>query len=221
MGSDSGTVIELHWALFPRYASFDLSVAELSRASVEGPIAGEPVESLAPHHLALVLGAHGTKHFWYRLGWLVDFALVLRDCTDADAEELLSDAARRGMKRILLTSAALANRVLGVHLTRAFESAITAEPAVRMLADHMEQSAFSGTAPEDLLTENVWFLRSRERWSDRVRIVSRLAFTPGPEEWRLVVLPEWIEWLYRPLRIARAARYVPRIVRCTVSSKTL
>jgi len=25
-----------------------------------------------------VLSAHGTKHFWHRLGWLVDFALVLR-----------------------------------------------------------------------------------------------------------------------------------------------
>ena len=217
MGSDSGTVIELHWALFPRYASLDLSVAELSRASVKVAIAGEPVRSLAPHHLALVLAAHGTKHFWYRLGWLVDFALVLRDCADADAARLIEGAARRGMRRIVLTSAALANSVLGINLTEAFDRAISGDASVRMLADHMERCVFSGIAPEDLLTENVLFLRSRERWSDRVKMVSRLAFTPGPEEWRVAAFPEWAEWLYRPLRVARAARYVPRILQRALS----
>jgi hypothetical protein len=218
-GTNSGTLIELHWALFPRYASFNFSVTELNQASVAIEIAGEPVRAPNLPHLALVLSAHGTKHFWYRLGWLVDFALVLRDYADGDAEKLLDDAAGKGMKRILLTSAALANRVLGVRLPKAFEPAISADRSMRGLVDNMQQSICSGAAPEDLLSENVWFLRSRERWSDRVRIVSRLAFTPGPEEWRVVALPEWAEWLYRPLRMARAARYVPRIVQRTFSSR--
>ena len=78
-GTNSGTLIELHWALFPSYASFDLSVPELNQTSVAIEIAGEPVRAPDLPHLALVLSAHGTKHFWYRLGWLVDFALVLRD----------------------------------------------------------------------------------------------------------------------------------------------
>ena len=212
MGSGGGTVVELHWALFPRYASFNISVAELSRASVEVAIAGDRVRAPVLRHLALVLSAHGAKHFWYRLGWLVDFALVLRNHTDGDVDELLGDAARRGMKRILLTTSALANRMLGINLTKAFERAIEADPAVRMLTERMQQSLFSGADPDDLLIENVWFLRSRESWSDRVKIVSRLAFTPGPEEWRWVALPEWAEWLYRPLRLARVARYIPRIV---------
>ncbi len=211
-GTDSGILIELHWALFPRYASFDLSVLELTQASVAVEIAGEQFRAPDLAHLALMLSAHGTKHFWYRLGWLVDFALLLRNYTDANAEKLLNDAARKGMKRILLTSAALVNRVLGISLPRAFERPISADRSVSMLAENMQQSVCSGVAPEDLLTENVWFLRSRERWSDRVKIVTRLAFTPGPEEWRVVTLPEWAEGLYRPLRMARAARYVPRIV---------
>jgi hypothetical protein len=211
--ANSGTLVELHWALFPRYASFDLSVRELNHASVSIEIAGEQVRAPDLPHLALVLSAHGTKHFWYRLGWLVDFALVLGDYADGEPEKLLDEAAEKGMKRILLTSAALANRVLGISLPKAFARAIAADHSVRILAENMQQSVCSGVAPEDLLAENVWFLRSRERWSDRVKIVSRLAFTPGPEEWRVVALPEWAEWLYRPLRMARALRYVPRIVR--------
>lgn len=39
-GTNTGTTIELHWALFPRYASFDLSVAERSQAS----------EGIVPQH---------------------------------------------------------------------------------------------------------------------------------------------------------------------------
>jgi len=75
---NSGILIELHWALFPHYASLDLSGTELHQASVAIEIAGEPVRAIGLRHLALVLSAHGTKHFWHRLGWLVDFALVLR-----------------------------------------------------------------------------------------------------------------------------------------------
>lgn len=83
----------------------------------------------------------------------------------------------------------------------------------------MQQSLCAGVIPEDLLSENVLLLRSRERWSDRVKIVSRLAFIPGPQEWRWVAFPEWAEWLYRPIRIARAARYFPRIVQRAFSSR--
>ncbi len=211
-GSNSGTIVELHWALFPRYASFNLSVTELNQASVPIEIAGEHVRVPDLHDLALVLSAHGTKHFWYRFGWLVDFALVLRNYAAGDAEDLLDDAAEKGMKRILLTSAALAEKILRVELPKAFENAISADRSARVLAETMQRLVYAGAISEDLLSENVFLLRSRERWSDRVRIVLRLAFTPGPEEWRLVTLPEWAEWLYRPLRLARAARYLPRIV---------
>ena len=215
--SHGGTVIELHWALFPRYGSFNLGFDELSRASVGIALAGESVRAPSLGHLALVLSVHGTKHFWYRLGWLVDFALVMRNHADVDVDRLLGDAAARGMRRILLASAALTRTVLEIKLTKTFESAIKADLGVRRLADHMRQSLFSGTSPEDLLTENIWFLRSRERWSDRAKIISRLAFTPGPEEWRIAKLPEWAGWFYRPLRLARAARYIPRIAKRTLS----
>jgi len=217
-GTNSGTIIELHWALFPRYASFDLSVIELNQASVAIEIAGERVRAMDLRHLALVLSAHGTKHLWYRLGWLVDFALVLRNCAVGDAEKLLDDAARKGMKRIFLISAALADKVLRVRLPKAFENALSADRWARELADNMQRSLWAGVSPEDLLSENVLLLRSRERWSDRVKIVSRLAFTPGPQEWRWVALPEWAEWLYRPIRLARAARHFPRIVQRAFSS---
>jgi hypothetical protein len=218
-GTNSRTIIELHWALFPYYASFDLSFIELNRASVAIEIAGEQVRAIDLRHLALVLSAHGTKHLWYRLEWLLDFALVLQNLAAGDAEKLLNDAAGKGMKRILLTSAALAHRVLRMRLPDEFANALSADRLAPLLADKMRQFLFAGLIPEDLVSENILLLRSRERWSDRVKIVSRLAFTPGPEEWRWIALPEWAEWLYRPIRLARAARYFPRIALRAFSSR--
>jgi hypothetical protein len=212
-GTQSGTVIELHWALFPRYASFDLSVTELENDSVTIEIAGKPVRAIGCHHLALVLSAHGAKHSWYRLGWLVDFALVLSCRGDGEAEKLLEDAARKGLRRILLIAAALAEKVVRLKLPGVLESALSNDPGVAVLADQMQQALCTGVISEDLLSENILLLRSRERWSDRMRIVARLAFTPGPPEWSYVGLPEWADWMYRPIRFARAARYFPRIVR--------
>ncbi|MEY2413794.1 MAG: hypothetical protein QOD84_2400 [Acidobacteriaceae bacterium] len=209
-GTHSGTIIELHWALFPRYASIDLSVEELKRASVDIEIVGERLRGLDIGHLALALSAHGTKHFWHRLGWLVDFALVLRKSDIEGGDQLLRAAKRKGMSRILLITALLANKVLGICLPKTFEEAIFADVSSRVLACEL-QHGLQGPGPEDLLQENIFRLRTRERWSDRVKIVSRLAFTPGPQEWNWVRLPQWAEWLYRPVRIARAARYLPRI----------
>jgi hypothetical protein len=218
-GTNSGTIVELHWALFPHYASFDLSVKELNQTSVAIEIADEDIRTLGLNHLTLVLSAHGTKHFWRRLVWLVDFALVLRSYAVSDTEKLLDDASRRGMERILLISIALAESVLQLRLPKSLAGAISADRCARVLADKMQHSLCAGEISEDLLGENVCLVCSRERWSDRVKIVSRLAFTPGPQEWRCVVLPQWAEWLYHPIRMARAARYFPRIVRRAFSSR--
>jgi hypothetical protein len=182
---------------------------------VDVEVSGEHLRTIGLFHLALALSAHGTKHFWTRLGWLVDFALVLQKCGENRGEELLEEAGRRGLRRILLISAILANRVLQLRLPKSFEDSISGDSQARVLADSMESMLRSGRMPADLLTENVLLLRARERWLDRVKIVSRLALTPGPEEWRRVDLPEPVECLYRPIRLARAARYLPRIAKRT------
>jgi hypothetical protein len=48
-------------------------------------------------------------------------------------------------------------------------------------------------------------LRLRERRADRLRFLSRLAFTPGPGEWKAVRLPVAFFPLYRLVRVGRLA----------------
>ena len=49
-------------------------------------------------------------------------------------------------------------------------------------------------------------LRLRERASDRMRLVSRLAFTPSVREWQLVRLTAALFPLYRAVRMYRLTR---------------
>jgi hypothetical protein len=51
-------------------------------------------------------------------------------------------------------------------------------------------------------------MRLRERPGDRLRFLTRLAFTPGPGEWQTLKLPRVLSPLYRAVRMRRlAARF--------------
>ncbi|MBZ5569641.1 MAG: nucleotidyltransferase family protein [Acidobacteriia bacterium] len=212
VGRESGTVVELHWAPFRKYFSLDFPVVDLKRASVSVTVAGRQVAVPAPDDLFLLLCAHGTKHFWYRLLWLVDVALLLRERAAA-AQHLLDVSQREGVRRIVLVSVALAARILQLELPPAIADAVRRDPAVPPLLEAMAQSLYTGDAPADKLAENLLLLRCRERWSDVLLIALRLAFNPGPPDWLSVSLPGSLAWLYPLVRVARAMRYLPRLAR--------
>jgi hypothetical protein len=53
-------------------------------------------------------------------------------------------------------------------------------------------------------------LRLRENPSQRIRFLSRLAFTPGPGEWAAIRLPPSLFPLYRLVRFYRIAARLAR-----------
>jgi len=53
-------------------------------------------------------------------------------------------------------------------------------------------------------------MRLRERKADRLKFLQRLAFTPGPNEWKAVRLPAPLFPVYR---LVRLSRLVARLVR--------
>jgi hypothetical protein len=55
-------------------------------------------------------------------------------------------------------------------------------------------------------------IRIRERWSDRVRFVTRLATTPSIEEWKIVQISDRFSGLYH---LVRASRLLKRFLNGT------
>ena len=203
-------LLELQWALQPRYYAVDFDMDGLFERAVTVTLAGRPVKTPSAEDLLIVLSLHAAKHVWGRLIWLCDIAQILKrenlnwDWVRSQAEEL-------GIERILHITLLLANRLLGVGIPEAFGGAVGADKAAQGLAEQIAVSVAAGFSyEEEKLSYFRLMMRLRERRSDRLRFLARLAFTPGPGEWEAVRLPKVLFPFYRIVRLGRLARRFAR-----------
>src|SRR5207237_7220152 len=105
-------ICELQWTLSPRRFSFRLPFEEFWERAESVPIQSSPVRSFCAPDMLLTLCAHGSKHVWESLKWLMDVAELLRRYQDLDLDTVLADAARARCRRAVLLGLVLANRVL-------------------------------------------------------------------------------------------------------------
>ncbi|HEY1110650.1 MAG TPA: nucleotidyltransferase family protein [Opitutaceae bacterium] len=160
-------------------------------------IGAQPMRTLPPELDALYQLQHGAKHGWFRLFWLVDAALLLRDPA-LDWETLLARARARGSAGALLQAAELAERLL--HVER--PAALRPRAGERAYVAGLAHEACRQIAREPMPDEGV------REWSRqlayRVKLQKSLrgrwhALTPhlfSPESWRTVTLPDRWFFLY-------------------------
>lgn len=187
-------LIELHWRIVPRFYAVEFDIDALFERSVAVQLAGRSVATLGPEDLLLVLCVHAAKHGWTKLSWLSDL-VALGETVDWT---VVNERAKRlGIQRIVGISFALAKMLScgSLHIEDKEAVAIASELETFMRAG-MEIDV--GAADYFRL-----MMRVRERWWDRVRFLSRLAFTPGVREWRSVRLPGSLFPAYRLVRMWR------------------
>jgi hypothetical protein len=91
--------------------------------------------------LLLGLAAHGAKHIWRRLNWIVDLAAVISAHPEIDGEAMLLRAAEWRCRRRLLVALSLANTIYGIDVPAAFRKAAQ-EPVARLMVSHICSSLF-------------------------------------------------------------------------------
>jgi len=198
-------LLELKWALQPRFYSVDYDLDGLFKHAENVPFAGRILKTLSPEDLLLVLSVHAAKHVWGRLIWLCDIDRILqRDQLNWD---WVSEYARElGVERILRITLCLAHRFLRTKIPSPMESSILGDKTVQAFADKIAVAVVAGTTYEDRqISYFRLMMQIRERPADRLRFLTRLAFTPGPGEWEKVRLPRFLFPLYRVVRLARLA----------------
>ena len=192
----TGLRVELQWRLegLP-----DISFDQLwiSRSSVA--LAGRNVAALPPYVSELFLFAHGAKHGWASLFWLLDVALVLHRCDEQKAASLWTEALRMAAAKPLLQGALLAHQlletelpaILSTNLQRHDVRALTTEAMRRMRQPSMPQASMP-----DLMRDTAYLFRLRETWRERWRFVRRRL--SSPQNWIEFPLPDRWFWLYYP-----------------------
>jgi hypothetical protein len=198
-------LLELQWALQPRFYAVDFEMDGLFERAVNVALAGRSVRTPSPEDLLLVLSVHAAKHVWGRLIWLCDIAQILKR-ENVNWEWVQSQAQELGIERILHITLLLANRLLATAIPAPLENPILADRAAHAFADEIAVAVAAGvTYEEEKVSYFRLMMRLRERKTDRLRFLARLAFTPGPGEWETIRLPKALFPLYRLVRLARLA----------------
>lgn len=202
-------LLELQWALQPRYYAVDFDMDGLFERAVKVMVAGRRVKTPSPEDLLLVLSVHAAKHVWGRLIWLCDIERILalgKELENLNWDWVQARAREFGIERILHVTLLLASRLLATPMPSAIEEAVLEDRAARAFSEEIAVDLARGVSYEE---QQVSYFRLmmelRERKADRLRFLTRLTFTPGPGEWEAVRLPKLLFPLYRLVRLARLA----------------
>lgn len=208
-GPAGRNLLEVQWAIQPRFYAVDLAVDQLFHRCVTASVAGRSLRTLSLEDSFIVLAVHAAKHVWGRLIWLCDLARIIQSPA-LNWKMIASQAERLGIVRLLRVTLLLSERVLNTPMPLAADEAIPNDSRAGALASEIEPHIFREDAFD---TESPAYfrlmLRLRERRVDQARFLTRLILTPGPGEWDVVQLPRVLFPLYRLVRLGRlAARMV-------------
>ena len=194
-----GTGVELHWRFAaPRYP-WSIPAEEVFARSVVIDLAGRPAASPDAADQLLLQLMHGARHQWERLEWLVAFAQLLSRVRENE-EVLIERAEANGSSRALSLALRLAHDLLGAPLSPRLAALAGEERSAARAAQivgAMEAAKFSTEQPY------VFNMALMDRGRDRARYIALSVLSPTPREWELVRLPDWLVFLYYPIRLVR------------------
>lgn len=204
-GAAGRNLLEVQWAIQPRFYGVDFDQEALFQRSVTSKVAGHTLKVPATEDLFIILALHAAKHVWGRLIWLCDLARISR-IPALDWNWIGAQARELGIARILRVTLLLTRDLLSTEIPAAADAAISPDPEAAALVDEIRAFITSArTYDVESLSYFRLMLCLRENRADRLRFLRRLIFTPGPGEWSAVRLPQPLFPLYRLIRLGRLA----------------
>ncbi|MEJ5364711.1 MAG: nucleotidyltransferase family protein [Desulfosoma sp.] len=213
----TGVTVELHCLSGPRAYAYPLNPQTVWKQVETVRIGEDTLDTLRAEAMALILCIHGTKHRWACLQWLCDVAALIHSHPDLDWDWILKTAFLSGNERILLHSLLLARQLLGVRLPPEINAHIHADPHVRRLSVQARNHLFqTGDVSSELVASALrYHFETLTSGKHKTAFVlhkilysfnqSLTLLMPTEKERKLAALPEFLTFLYLPLRLARLA----------------
>jgi putative nucleotidyltransferase-like protein len=216
LSPDGAFYVDLHWQFADRFwRPFTPDVAKLWERAVRQDLPQGSVHTLGREDLFLALCAHGTRHRWWCLKWLVDVAEILRRADALDwsrVEEMTRISPGNGAAASVAVS--LAHDLLEVPVPAEAARILPATDRTRALASAIREELLSrGFSSGD---EHTTLLALEGRSVTRIKYrATRIFRYPeslfrqiiaeiGPKDRGLIRLPRKLEFLYhfmRPVRL--------------------
>ncbi|HKQ78115.1 MAG TPA: nucleotidyltransferase family protein [Blastocatellia bacterium] len=194
--------VEIHWELSPKYLPFSPDPERLRRRMVPSHPGGQAMMTLSPEDLLVYLCAHGAKHVWEKLIWIVDVAGLIHRHSNMDWDRVYELAVEQRCERVLFLGLRLARDVSGVSAPSGMERLMESDPESGRLAVTVIERLFDPR--RKLSADGLFIFRLQRRWPDKIRSFTRMAVTPSVADWISFPALRQFAWAYpllRPLRL--------------------
>jgi Uncharacterised nucleotidyltransferase len=197
-------LVEIHWRLFSPNYSFSPAAETAWEATGQVFIAQRSVTTLSIENQLLFACLHQAWHNWYRLGWVMDLAALVKQSPHMNWKQVQHRAGGFGTARMIRVSLRLIQNLFGAPLPSAIAEWVAPDKQSEGIARRVEQRLFSANpnARERILRKPL-FRAAMESKYDRGAYWFHSIFRPTPLEWALLPLPDRLYPLYYPIRVGR------------------
>ena len=197
---------EFHTERTLRYFPIPIDFQDLTSRLMTVEIGGQRLRTFSIEDTLVMLCVHGAKHFWERLGWVLDIAKLVT-AQEVDWTLVTQIAAKMESTRVLLLGLYLAHDLFEAPLPEQLLEEICRDRMVQELAEKVyEQYAGISDPSAGVLPRAVFRFRLRDGIGQGLRHTLRLAMSPTESDRQTVRLPRWLTPLYmlvRPWRLLR------------------
>ena len=199
-----GDIIEVHWEIAPYENIHPLSSEEMWQNLDSIQIFDTNFSTLSLKNTILYTCLHGAKHGWKQLKWIVDLAYLCRSLSESALLDLLEHAKRKGLFRQVCLGLLLAENLVDTKFPSECLKHISADSYTQLLVSQVKAGLFAISNKPSIIKDYLFYLKSRERWQDRLYYLYALIIIPKQPDWLMISLPENLYFLYcfiRPIRL--------------------
>jgi hypothetical protein len=197
---------EFHTERTLRYFPIPIDFRDLTSRLMIVEIGEQRLRTFSMEDTLMMLCVHGAKHFWERLGWVLDVAKLVT-VQEVDWTLVKQIAAKMQSTRVLLLGLYLSHDLFGAPLPGQLLEEICRDRMVQELAKKVyEQYAGISNPGAGVLPRAAFRFRLRDGIGQGLRHTLRLAMSPTESDRQTVRLPRWLTPLYmlvRPWRLLR------------------
>ena len=199
-----GDVFEVHCEIGQREINYPLRAELMWQDLSVVHIFDKDVYSLSVENTITYACLHGAMHSWNQLKWIVDLAYLCQSISEISWPTLMDHARCKGLFRQVCLGLLLAEALVDVELPLLVHNQIKTDRFAQVLASRVKTNLFTISNEPPLIADLKFYLRTRERWQDRLKLLLDVIFIPKQRDWLTVSLPENLFFLYyvfRPLRL--------------------
>jgi len=189
--------LEVHWRLFANKHLLPYRFEQLYAAKETLQIGGQSVYGLGKNHLFIYLCAHGAKHAWAKLYWLVEVFTLLKKTKDL--EPISNEAKKMGVERTIFQALKLIDlffdsKPSSVHLSKQEDKKTKELISFSLMAIEATNQLNGGKV--NLKKEKTY----RSKLSNNAQYQSAQKKLLSINDFTFLSIPAYLFFLYYPLR---------------------